>query len=108
METSCSCRCASRFDGFAQNRRTGAILLGGGERLFDGLGDDLHGLELVRTVAAPTVAHLKFARGVSERAWCKFAVNRPCRPLGSMRLTEDHRSDPNSPLQARRLQRKCA
>ena len=37
-------------------------LLGRGERLFDGLGDDLHGLELVRTVAAPDVTHLKFAR----------------------------------------------
>jgi dihydrofolate reductase len=38
------------------------ILLGSGERLFEGLGDDLHGLELVRTVTAPTVTHLKFAR----------------------------------------------
>lgn len=38
------------------------ILLGSGERLFDGLGDDLHGLELVRTVAAPKVTHLKFTR----------------------------------------------
>lgn len=38
------------------------VLLGGGERLFEGLGDDLHGLELVRTVAAPRVTHLKFAR----------------------------------------------
>ena len=37
-------------------------LLGSGERLFDGAGDDLHGLELVRTVAAPNVTHLKFAR----------------------------------------------
>jgi dihydrofolate reductase len=37
-------------------------LLGSGERLFDGVGDDLHGLELVRTVAAPNVTHLKFAR----------------------------------------------
>jgi dihydrofolate reductase len=37
-------------------------LLGGGERLFEGIGDDLHGLELVRTVAAPQVTHLKFAR----------------------------------------------
>ncbi len=37
-------------------------LLGSGERLFDGLGDDLHGLELVRTVATPQVVHLKFAR----------------------------------------------
>ncbi|HJR68313.1 MAG TPA: dihydrofolate reductase family protein [Gemmatimonadaceae bacterium] len=38
------------------------ILLGGGERLFDGVGDNLHGLELVRTVPAPKVVHLKFAR----------------------------------------------
>jgi dihydrofolate reductase len=37
-------------------------LLGSGERLFDGVGDNLHGLELVRTVAAPNVTHLKFAR----------------------------------------------
>ena len=37
-------------------------LLGSGERLFEGLGDNLHGLELVRTVAAPDVIHLKFAR----------------------------------------------
>jgi dihydrofolate reductase len=38
------------------------ILLGAGERLFDGLGDDLHGLALTRTVAAPNVIHLKFVR----------------------------------------------
>lgn len=38
------------------------ILLGGGERLFDGVGDDLHGLELVRTVAAPKVTHLKYSK----------------------------------------------
>jgi dihydrofolate reductase len=37
-------------------------LLGSGERLFDRVGDELHGLELVRTVAAPGVTHLKFAR----------------------------------------------
>jgi dihydrofolate reductase len=37
-------------------------LLGSGARLFDGVGDDLHGLELVRTVATPKVAHLKFTR----------------------------------------------
>jgi dihydrofolate reductase len=37
------------------------MLLGGGERLFDGI-DDLDGLRLVRTVAAPDVTHLKFAR----------------------------------------------
>ena len=36
--------------------------LGRGERLFDGVGADLHGLELVRTVATPNVTHLKFAR----------------------------------------------
>ena len=38
------------------------VLLGRGERLFDGVGDDLHGLQLVRTIAAPKVTHLKFAR----------------------------------------------
>jgi dihydrofolate reductase len=38
------------------------ILLGDGERLFDRLGDDLHGLELVRTIAAPKVTHLKFSK----------------------------------------------
>lgn len=37
-------------------------LLGGGERLFDGIGDNLRGLQLVRTVAAPQVTHLKFAK----------------------------------------------
>ena len=37
------------------------VLLGQGERLFDRV-DDLHGLELVRTVATPKVTHLKFAR----------------------------------------------
>lgn len=37
-------------------------LLGGGERLFDGVGEDLHGLSLVRTVAMPAVTHLQFAR----------------------------------------------
>jgi dihydrofolate reductase len=37
-------------------------LLGSGERLFEQIGDDLHGLELVRTVATPAVTHLKFAR----------------------------------------------
>jgi dihydrofolate reductase len=37
-------------------------LLGGGERLFEGVGEDLHGLEWVRTVATPRVTHLKFAR----------------------------------------------
>lgn len=37
-------------------------LLGDGERLFDGVGDDLHGLEFVRAVSTPKVTHLKFAR----------------------------------------------
>ena len=37
-------------------------LLGSGERLFDRLGDNLHGLALVRTVATPLVTHLKFAK----------------------------------------------
>ncbi len=38
------------------------ILLGSGERLFEETGTDLHGLELVRTVATPTVTHLQFAK----------------------------------------------
>jgi len=38
------------------------VLLGGGERLLDHIGDDLHGLELVRTIVAPKVVHLKFVR----------------------------------------------
>ncbi len=38
------------------------VLLGSGERLFDGVDDDLRGLQLVRTVATPEVVHLKFAR----------------------------------------------
>jgi len=37
------------------------ILLGGGERLFEGV-NDLKGLEPVRTVATREVTHLKFAR----------------------------------------------
>jgi dihydrofolate reductase len=37
-------------------------LLGSGERFFEGFGDDLNGLELVRTVAAPKVTHLKFSK----------------------------------------------
>jgi len=38
------------------------ILLGGGERLFEGV-NDLHGLELVETVAAPNVTHFRFVKG---------------------------------------------
>jgi dihydrofolate reductase len=38
------------------------LLLGSGERLFESVGTDLHGLELVRTVSAPGVTHLKFVR----------------------------------------------
>jgi len=37
------------------------ILLGGGERLFDGV-NTLHSLAPVKTIAAPDVTHLKFAR----------------------------------------------
>jgi dihydrofolate reductase len=37
------------------------VLLGAGERLFDGV-DDLHGLALVETVAEPNVTHLRFER----------------------------------------------
>jgi dihydrofolate reductase len=38
------------------------VLLGDGERLFEGVGDDLHGLEPVRAIPAPGVTHLRFAR----------------------------------------------
>ena len=38
------------------------VLRGGGERLFEGVGSDLHGLEPVRTVATAKVTHLEFAR----------------------------------------------
>lgn len=38
------------------------LLLGAGARLFEDVGADLHGLALVRTVATPTVTHLKLAR----------------------------------------------
>ena len=38
------------------------VLLGSGELLFEGVGDDLHGLQLARTVAAPNVTHIKFSR----------------------------------------------
>jgi dihydrofolate reductase len=38
-------------------------LLGSGERLFDRVGDDLHGLSLTHTIAAPNVTHLRFTRG---------------------------------------------
>ena len=38
------------------------IVLGSGERLLDGIRDTLHGLKLLRTVAAPGVTHLKFAK----------------------------------------------
>lgn len=38
------------------------ILLGGGERLFEGV-NDLHGLELAETIATPNVTHFKFLKG---------------------------------------------
>lgn len=38
------------------------LLLGSGERLFDGIGDNQHGLALVRTVATPEVVHLKLVK----------------------------------------------
>ena len=37
-------------------------LLGAGEPLFQGTGDDLHGLELVRVVTQPKVTHFKFLK----------------------------------------------
>ncbi len=39
------------------------VLLGSGARLFDRVGTDLHGLKLVRAIAAPGVTHLKFVKG---------------------------------------------
>lgn len=44
------------------------MLLGSGERLFSGTGDDLHGLRLVRTAAAPNVTHLKFRKNEGRSA----------------------------------------
>jgi dihydrofolate reductase len=38
------------------------MLLGGGERMLEGIGDDLHGLRQVRAVVTSGVTHLKFAR----------------------------------------------
>jgi dihydrofolate reductase len=38
------------------------VLLGSGERLFDGVGADLHGLKLTGTIAAPGVTHFTFSR----------------------------------------------
>ena len=38
------------------------VLLGSGERLFDRFGDDMHGLQQVRVVAAPGVTHIRFER----------------------------------------------
>lgn len=38
------------------------VLLGDGERLFQGVGTDLHGLKLARTVATPQVTHLIFLK----------------------------------------------
>src|SRR5450432_2431735 len=55
-------------------------LLGRGERLFDGGGEDLHGLELVRTVATPEVTHLKLARR-DDRVLPAMVSPRRRRPL---------------------------
>jgi dihydrofolate reductase len=38
------------------------VLLGSGERMFNDVGDNMHGLRLVQTVVAPGVVHLRFAR----------------------------------------------
>jgi dihydrofolate reductase len=42
------------------------ITLGSDERLLEGLGENLRGLELGRIVAAPGVIHLKFTRPVNS------------------------------------------
>ena len=39
------------------------VLLGSGERLFEGFGTDLHGLKFRGAVSAPDVTHLRFAKG---------------------------------------------
>jgi dihydrofolate reductase len=38
------------------------IVLGGGARLFDNVGDDLHGLEFAGAIDAPGVTHLQYAK----------------------------------------------
>lgn len=38
------------------------ILLCEGERLFEGLGESLHGLRLEETIVAPEVTHFRFTR----------------------------------------------
>jgi hypothetical protein len=38
------------------------ILLGGGERLFDGLDGGAHGYECVEFVSSPSVAHVRLSR----------------------------------------------
>jgi len=43
------------------------ILLGDGERLFEGVGDDLHGLALSKTVAMPNVTHLVFIKSATDQ-----------------------------------------
>ena len=40
------------------------ILLGAGERLFEGV-SDLHGLDLVETIATPNVTHFKFVKRIA-------------------------------------------
>jgi dihydrofolate reductase len=57
-------------------------LLGCGERLFNSVGDRLHGLELVRTVAAPKVTHLKFAKrcGLCRTVTKRTAATHSCLP----------------------------
>jgi len=48
--------------GWCVRAGTDVPFLDSSERLFDGVGNDLHDLERVRTVAAPNATHLKFAR----------------------------------------------
>jgi hypothetical protein len=86
-------------------------LLGLGERLFEGVGDDLHGLDLVRTVAAPNVTHLKFARpskgrgrsGFPPAGWHTVTPRRiPPTPSGSSTLWLGPATNPSSDIEIRK------
>ena len=44
------------------NLHMAPVLLGSGERLFEGVGTDLHGLTLQRTIATPAVTHFRYVR----------------------------------------------
>ena len=53
---------AARARAWFESQHALDVAMGRFERLFEDVGDSLHGLELVRTVATPTVTHLKFTK----------------------------------------------